>query len=145
MSENRRAVLSAMKQSEPDATEESLRQWLEAHPADVEALKRLGSICLRSSRHEEAEIRLSKALALAPQFAEAHWLLVGTFVYRGNWKWRCRTPRPCLPAIRTIRITSIRKLSRFCSSVNSTPRLSPMNFCSANIRPPKTGSRTAGR
>jgi len=75
-----------MKQSEPDATEESLRQWLEAHPADVEALKRLGSICLRSSRHEEAEIRLSKALALAPQFAEAHWLLVGTFVYRGNWK-----------------------------------------------------------
>ena len=37
------------------------------------------------SRHEQAEEQLSKALELAPQFAEARWLLVGTFVYRGNW------------------------------------------------------------
>ena len=65
---------------------EELRGWLEAHPSDIAALKQLGNIYLRSSRHEEAEELLSRALALAPHFAEARWLLVGTFVYRGNWK-----------------------------------------------------------
>lgn len=68
------------------ATETSLRQWLKDHPTDVGALKQLGNLYLRSSRHEEAEKQLSRALALAPQFTDARWLLVGTYVYRGNWK-----------------------------------------------------------
>jgi tetratricopeptide (TPR) repeat protein len=66
--------------------ENSLQEWLKAHPTDVVALKELGNVYLRTSRHEQAEEQLSKALALAPQFTEARWLLVGTFVYRGNWK-----------------------------------------------------------
>src|SRR5579862_5528954 len=69
-----------------DAAENSLRQWLEAHPTDAVALTRLGKLYLRSSRHEAAEEQLLKALALDPQLSEARWLLVGTFVYRGNWE-----------------------------------------------------------
>jgi len=72
--------------SQLGAAENSLREWLKAHPTDVVALKELGKVYLRMSRHEQAEEQLSKALALAPQFAEARWLLVGTFVYLGNWK-----------------------------------------------------------
>lgn len=68
------------------AAEGGLREWLKSHPQDVAALKLLGKVYLRLSRHEEAEEELSKALVLAPQFAEARWLLVGTFVYRGDWK-----------------------------------------------------------
>lgn len=77
---------SRVERSELDAAEKGLRQWLKDRPTDVVALKLLGNILLRLSRHEEAEEQLSKALALAPQFAAARWLLVGTFVYRGNWK-----------------------------------------------------------
>jgi tetratricopeptide (TPR) repeat protein len=77
---------SRAERSEPGAAENILRQRLKVDPTDVAALKELGNLCLRSSRHEEAEEQLSKALALAPHFAEARWLLVGTFVHRGNWK-----------------------------------------------------------
>jgi|SRR5215469_325758 len=79
-------ALARADKSQLGAAEGSLRQWLNDHPTDVVALKLLGNVCLRLSRHEEAEEQLSKALALAPQFTEARWLLVGTFVYRGNWK-----------------------------------------------------------
>jgi tetratricopeptide (TPR) repeat protein len=77
---------SRAERSQLAAAEGSLQQWLKVHPTDVVALKLLGNVYLRLSRHEQAEEQLSKALALAPQFAEARWLLVGTFVYRGNWK-----------------------------------------------------------
>ncbi len=74
------------ERSQLGTAENSLRQWLKVHPTDVVALKLLGNVYLRLSRHEQAEEHLSKALELAPQFTEARWLLVGTFVYRGNWK-----------------------------------------------------------
>src|SRR6202043_483353 len=74
------------ERSQPGTAENSLRQWLKVHPTDVVALKLLGNIYLRLSRHERAEELLSTALELAPQFTEARWLLVGTFVYRGNWR-----------------------------------------------------------
>ena len=70
----------------PPANEAALHDRLRANPADIEALQLLGKLYLRSSRHEEAEQQLSKALALAPELAEARWLLVGTHVYRGNWR-----------------------------------------------------------
>lgn len=79
-------TVSRAERNQLGTAENSLRQWLKTHPTDVMALKLLGNACLRLSRHEEAGEHLSKALALAPQFAEARWLLVGTFVYRGNWK-----------------------------------------------------------
>jgi tetratricopeptide (TPR) repeat protein len=79
-------IASTAERSQLDSPETSLRQWLKVHPTDVVALKLLGNVYLRLSRHEQAEEQLSKALALAPQFIEARWLLVGTFVYRGNWK-----------------------------------------------------------
>jgi tetratricopeptide (TPR) repeat protein len=77
---------SPVESSQLARVENSLQERLKAHPTDVVALKELGNIYLRTSRHEQAEEQLSKALALAPKFAEARWLLVGTFVYRGNWK-----------------------------------------------------------
>jgi tetratricopeptide (TPR) repeat protein len=77
---------SRAERSQLGTAENSLRQRLKAHPTDVVALKLLGNVYLRLSRHEQAEEQLSKALELAPQFTEARWLLVGTFVYRGNWK-----------------------------------------------------------
>jgi len=77
---------SPVESSQLARVENSLQERLKAHPTDVVALKKLGNIYLRTSRHEQAEEQLSKALALAPKFAEARWLLVGTFVYRGNWK-----------------------------------------------------------
>jgi len=77
---------SRAERSQPGTTENGLRQWLKVHPTDVVALKLLGNLYLRLSRHEQAEELLSKALELAPHFTEARWLLVGTFVYRGNWK-----------------------------------------------------------
>lgn len=73
------------------AAEESLRQRLKDHPTDVAALTQLGKLYLRLSRHEEAEEQLSRALALAPDFTEARWLLVGTYVYRGNWSMALST------------------------------------------------------
>lgn len=77
---------SRAERSRLGTAENSLRQWLKAHPTDVVALKLLGDVYLRLSRHELAGEQLSKALELAPQFTEARWLLVGTFVYRGNWQ-----------------------------------------------------------
>lgn len=77
---------SRVERSELDAAANGLRQWLKNHATDVIALKLLGNVYLRLSRHEEAEAALLKALALAPQFTAARWLLVGTFVYRGNWQ-----------------------------------------------------------
>src|SRR5215469_5652141 len=79
-------VLARPDRTRLGAAERSLLQWLKDHPTDVVALKLIGNVYLRLSRHEEAEKQLSRALALAPQFAEARWLLVGTYVYRGNWK-----------------------------------------------------------
>src|SRR5437867_5858784 len=65
--------------------ESSLRERLAAHPADANAHKQLGDLYFRQSRHEEAEEQFSKALALKPDFAEARWMLAGTFAYRGKW------------------------------------------------------------
>jgi tetratricopeptide (TPR) repeat protein len=73
------------------AAEKGLRERLEANPTDVAALRQLGELYLRLSRHEEAEEQLSRALALAPNFTEARWLLVGTYVYRGNWSMALST------------------------------------------------------
>jgi tetratricopeptide (TPR) repeat protein len=78
--------LSREEKSRLAETEDRLRQALRADPNDVSALRTLGNICLRLSRHEEAGELLSKAVALQPRFAEARWLLVGTYVYRGDWK-----------------------------------------------------------
>jgi tetratricopeptide (TPR) repeat protein len=80
----------------PAAVESRLRAWLETHPADAAAHKQLGDLYFRLSRYEEAEARFAKALELAPDFAEARWMIAGTFAYRGNWVMALSTTQALL-------------------------------------------------
>lgn len=82
--------------SSPGAIEGRLRAWLEAHPTDAAAHKQLGDLYFRLSRHEEAEAQFARALELAPDFAEARWMLAGTFAYRGNWAMALSTTQALL-------------------------------------------------
>ena len=129
------APASRAERSQFGAAESSLRQRLKLHPTDVVALKLLGNLYLRSSRHEEAEEQLSKALALAPQFSEARWLLAGTFVYRGNWKMALATTETLLAEDPDNCDYLDTKAYALCSSANSMQRLPPMSRCSRGTRP----------
>src|SRR4051812_25022576 len=68
------------------AAEIRLREWLTAHPTDVPALQFLGNVYIRQSRFEDAEKHLARAVALAPDFATARWLLVGSLYQRQMWE-----------------------------------------------------------
>ncbi|HEX4080632.1 MAG TPA: sulfotransferase [Rhizomicrobium sp.] len=63
-----------------------LREWLQVHPTEVWALHMLGNVYIRQKRNREAEQALVQALALAPDFSGARWMLAGTYFYRGNWE-----------------------------------------------------------
>ena len=53
------------------ATEEKLRNWLAAHPDDLEVLFSLGLAAKRQGRYPEAEEFYRKAIQLDPKFSEA--------------------------------------------------------------------------
>ena len=63
-----------------------LRDWLEFHPTEAWALHMLGNVYIRQKRNREAEQALLRALALAPDFPAARWMLAGTYFYRANWE-----------------------------------------------------------
>jgi tetratricopeptide (TPR) repeat protein len=68
----RQAAL-ALQDDRPDAAEKVLRQYLDTHPEDVNALKLLAEVAVRFACYSDAEELLERCLRLAPHFDAARY------------------------------------------------------------------------
>ncbi|HLY07178.1 MAG TPA: sulfotransferase [Rhizomicrobium sp.] len=72
--------------SELGKIEGALRASLDVNPTDVMTLRTLGRVCMRLMRYREAQVHLSRALELAPDYTQAR----ETYAYALNFGARHR-------------------------------------------------------
>lgn len=68
------SAFAALREGRLEPAERSLREFLQAHPADPNAHKMLAEILLRTGRDDGAEWMLARCLELAPDFVDARYL-----------------------------------------------------------------------
>jgi tetratricopeptide (TPR) repeat protein len=66
--------------------EAGLREFLAAHPDDVQALQRLAGLCAERQRLAEAQTHLTRVLEIAPGTRNARWMLACTLVQANEWE-----------------------------------------------------------